>query len=119
MPQEIADLFDRDREAARAAWIEAAPDSDTKTERAGSRFLARQTSDGELVFHSLRHTYASVLVANMDLKSAQLLTRHGTVSILGDTYAHSRLDKAAAGVEKAVIDPTGGAAPGAALLDGK
>lgn len=98
-------MFDRDREGARAAWVALAASVKERADRETPSFLQRTTVDGELVFHSLRHAYATALVANLDLKSAQILTRHATVAILGDQYARGRRDKAAAGVEKAIANP--------------
>lgn len=105
LPRDIVDLFDRDREDARSAWIAAAPDEQARQQRAQSDYLKRSTSDGELVFHSHRHAFATAVLAKMDLKSAQMLTRHATAAMLTDTYAHSRLEKAAEGVELAIKSP--------------
>ncbi|HZN68508.1 MAG TPA: tyrosine-type recombinase/integrase [Tepidisphaeraceae bacterium] len=105
IPQDVADMFDRDRAAARAAWVAEAPEGKEREQREQSDFLRRETTDGEIVFHSHRHAYASNLMQHLDLKTAQLLTRHATASILADTYAHSRLSRAAEGVEKSIRSP--------------
>lgn len=107
MPLDVAAVFDRDRESARQAWIDEAGDNAAERKRREeSDFLKRETADGVIVFHSHRHGYSSQLLGSgMDLKTAQLLTRHATVSMLADRYAHSRIDKAAAGVEHAIKDP--------------
>ena len=116
MPRDVQLVFESDRAAARSRWIEAAPDAKVRQTREQADFLQRKTSDGQIVFHSLRHAYATRLLANMDLKSAQMLTRHKTAALLTDTYAHGRMSEAAAGVERAIPNPLREAlAQGAAL----
>ncbi|HEX8911278.1 MAG TPA: tyrosine-type recombinase/integrase, partial [Humisphaera sp.] len=105
MPQDVAEMFDRDRAAARAAWVAAAPEGEARAERERSDFLKRETADGEVVFHSHRHAFSSQVVKHMDLKSAQRLTRHATTEILADVYAHSRASAAAEGVERSIKAP--------------
>lgn len=99
------EMFQRDREEARAAWIDAAKTPEEQRRRETSPFLRRRTSDGVIVFHSLRHSYASQLMRVLDPKSAQILTRHATLTMLLDTYAHGRLTEAAKGVNQAIKDP--------------
>ena len=118
MPLDVAGVWDRDREAARAAWVAAAPEGTAREERAKSDFLKRETADGEVVFHSHRHAYSTQVVMNMDLKSAQRLTRHATTEILAEVYAHSRASTAAEGVERSIKlpvrrdQPSAGESPG-------
>jgi integrase len=116
MPRDVAPLFDRDRHDARTAWIAAGATDEERAERSKSDFLARQTSDGVMVFHSHRHAFATGVLANMDLKSAQMLTRHATAAMLTDKYAHSRINVAAEGVERAIRDPRKKAAAGGAII---
>ncbi len=105
MPRDVAPLFDRDREDARAAWIAAATTDAERPDREKSDFLARQTVDGEVVFHSNRHAFSTNALATLDLKTAQRLTRHTTTAMLTDRYSHSRIEQAAEGVEKAIANP--------------
>ena len=102
---QVQQLFDADRLDARAAWIDAAGSADEQKQRREADFLQRKTSDGEITFHSLRHAFSTAVLANMDLKSAQQLTRHRTASMLTERYAHARKAVAAAGVEASIQDP--------------
>ena len=68
-------------------------------------YKRRLESKGEIVFHSHRHAYSTQLVANMDLKSAQRLTRHPTTEFLAEIYGHSRASTAAEGVERSIKSP--------------
>lgn len=103
MKPQISQVFDLDREAARASWLSAHPD---KALAKRDAFLARKTGDGELVFHSLRHSFGSMLVkSGMPVKDVQALTRHATAAMLTEVYAHARISEAAAAVERAINIP--------------
>lgn len=105
LTKRTAEVFDRDRAAARKIWIEAAPEGKEREEREASPFLQASTTDGEIVFHSHRHGYASSLVASgLDLVSARSLTRHSTVAML-ERYSHTRHAKNALAVEAAIGNP--------------
>lgn len=58
-------------------------------------------------FHDLRHTYASILIANGEpLKYIQAMMGHGSIAITADTYGHLLADvhsTAASRLEKAVF----------------
>ena len=84
MPQDIIRPFDRDRKAAE---------------------LPKRTAEGVMVFHSLRHGYASTLLeSDAEAKLVQSLTRHSTITLLFDRYGHARRGKAHAAVERAMPD---------------
>lgn len=104
MPKAIVRAFDRDREAARKAWInEKDLDPKERENREASDFLKKDTADGKLVFHSARHGFASTLLASgAEPKLVQSLTRHSTISLLFDRYGHTRLNRAASAVEHAM-----------------
>lgn len=102
MAKDIHEAFEADREGARRAWIAAGASQEEKLIRERSDFLKRHTAEGVIVFHSLRHSYASTVLAKTDAKTAQGLTRHSTMAMLTDRYAHSRRSKAYAAVQTAM-----------------
>lgn len=107
MPRDIIKRFRADLAAARELWInEQGIDAEEKKRRQDSDVLKSKTSDGVLVFHSLRHGYASALLdGGADLKLAQFLTRHSSITLLADRYGHVRKNKVAAAVESALPNP--------------
>jgi integrase len=113
MPEQVAPAFDRDREAARKAWLDPVTGPGEKElsvkerrAREDSDFLKRETSDGTLVFHSLRHGYGSELLeSGADAKLVQHLMRHSTITLTFDRYGHVRAGRAATAVENAFTDP--------------
>lgn len=82
MPADMCRVFERDLAAAK---------------------LEKQSDDGKLVFHSLRHGYASALLdSDAESKLVQALTRHSTITLLFDRYGHHRKNKAHQAVEAAM-----------------
>ena len=58
-------------------------------------------------FHSLRHTFASVLdKAELTLKERQTLLRHSTIALTMDVYTHIGLFDARQGVDKMPVLPS-------------
>ncbi len=85
-----ARMLQADLEAARAAWIDAAPSAQERTRREASDTLAYVDEAGRVFdFHALRHQYISNLAAaGVHPKVAQTLARHSTVSLTLDRYTH-------------------------------
>ena len=89
MPQDMCRPFERDLIAAK---------------------LEKKNHDGKLVFHSLRHGYASALLdSDTESKLVQSLTRHSTITLLFDRYGHANKSKAHAAVDRAIPNLIGGA----------
>lgn len=118
LPRDVQPLFEADRELARSEWLASMPE-DQRAECESSDYLQRVTVDGEITFHSLRHAYASTLLAGgLDLKSTQLLTRHANVATL-EKYAHANRRKASGHVEQTIVDPRRAPVEGAATIEVK
>ena len=87
LPEKTAEMFQADLAGARQFWIASAPDDQS---RSRSDFLKRQTADGWADFHSLRHTFATMLAGGgVHPKIAQALMRHSTITLTMDIYSHS------------------------------
>jgi integrase len=83
---------------AREEWLAAAHDAPERARRESSDFLAVRDRQGRVIdFHSLRHTYLTMLDRpGISKKAHQELARHSSYS-LTERYTHARLhDKAAA-----------------------
>ena len=93
MPENAARMIRADLDAARAAWIKAAPEGPERESRERSDFLRYENAAGEVAdFHSTRHTYISGIVAGgASVKTAQELARHSTPSLTIGRYSHARL----------------------------
>jgi len=100
----VQPMFEADRAMARADWLAAKP-VEQRDQFEHAEFLSRKNVDGEIVFHSLRHAYATTLLATgLDLKSVQALTRHANLATL-EKYGHADRAKASGNVEMAITDP--------------
>jgi len=83
----IARMLHKDLEQSRQIWIEQTGDSD-------SDFLAIYNQQGKRDFHSLRHTFATLLAATgTHPKTAQALLRHSKIDLTLSLYTHSLRDK--------------------------
>jgi len=112
-------MFRADLEAARAAWIaEAAGDAAERARRQASSFLAYRDDNGRVVdFHSLRHSYITLLErSGAGVKLAQELARHSDIRLTMNVYTHAALhDLAAAVASLPNLLPAGPAGPRPAL----
>ncbi len=91
MPHKTARMIKLDLEGARSHWIQQAAGNPAETaRRKKDDFLKPTTADGDADFHSLRHTFGSMLAASgIHPKTAQSLMRHSTISLTMDRYTHS------------------------------
>ena len=83
-----AEMIRKDLEAARAMWLEEAPDGRTRQERETSDFLRYVDDDGRYAdFHALRATFITNLSrAGVSPKTAQMLARHSDINLTMNTY---------------------------------
>lgn len=65
--------------------------------------IQSQTPEGEVVFHSLRHTYASMLAGVAPVKVAQELVRHADPALTIGRYAHASNEAKGRAVESLPI----------------
>jgi integrase len=98
----LAKMLQKDIANARTQWIKDAKDNpDEHRRRTESDFLKVKTSEGKLVFHSLRHTFGSFLESSgAQPKVAQELMRHGSIQLTLGLYTHLQADR----ITKAVND---------------
>ena len=91
----LAKMLQRDIANARSQWIKDVKDNpDEHRRRTESDFLKVKTSEGKLVFHSLRHTFGSFLESSgAQPKVAQELMRHGSISLTLGLYTHLQADR--------------------------
>jgi integrase len=91
----LAKMLQKDIANARTQWIKDAKDNpDEHRRRTESDFLKVKTSEGKLVFHSLRHTFGSFLESSgAQPKVAQELMRHGSISLTLGLYTHLQADR--------------------------
>lgn len=101
LTDKTAKLIQSDMTDARAEWIKAAVTSAEKKQRKKTDFLKPETGDGIADFHSLRHTYATLLVnGGTDVKTAQNLLRHSTPVLTLGIYSHVLRESEQAAVNK-------------------
>ena len=93
-------MIKTDLRKARAEWIKAAKGNPGEHRRRNdSDFLKIQTDEGKLDFHSLRHTFATMLATSgVHPKNAQTLMRHADVNLTLSRYSHSQEDQLRAAV---------------------
>ena len=91
----LAKMLQKDIASARTQWIKDAKDNpDEHRRRTESDFLKVKTSEGKLVFHSLRHTFGSFLESSGAApKVAQELMRHGSIQLTLGLYTHLQADR--------------------------
>lgn len=87
---EVARMFYRDLESARAMWLESVAESERETLEKSRDFLCRKNSAGdELDFHALRHSCGAWLaIENVNAKVIQSVMRHSSITLTLDTYGH-------------------------------
>lgn len=88
---EVAEMFRKDVEHARQAWLHTAlADSEKFLRRTESDFLTTKNHEGQhLDFHCLRHTCGAWLaMAGAHPKAVQSVMRHSTITLTMDTYGH-------------------------------
>ncbi len=97
MPSEfsVCRMLRKDMINARSAWVQDEPQG-----RKDSDFLSVEDSgEGQVVFHSLRHSFGSMLAAaGVHPKDAQVLMRHSTITLTLDRYSHSYRGSTAAAI---------------------
>ena len=82
----LAELLAADLETARKLYLEDCKEREVEPE---DEFLMRETPDGILDFHALRHTCGAWLVMNeVNIKIVQKVMRHSTIKLTLDTYGH-------------------------------
>ena len=93
-------MIQRDLEDARRQWIDSAKDNSAEhRRRAESDFLKVETAEGKIVFHSLRHTFSTLLaLSGVHPKVAQKLMRHSDPRLTMNIYTHLPSDQERAGV---------------------
>ncbi len=87
-PCTVVRMFRNDLAAAKAMWIEEAK-NDPKELRAKqkSTFLNSDRDEGMVVFHSLRHSFGTMLAASgVHPKTAQQLMRHSDINLTMSRY---------------------------------
>jgi len=83
----VSKMIHKDLEQARQAWLK-------QTGQQSSDFLAIENDRGKRDFHSLRHSFASMLAATgTHPKTAQQLLRHSKIDLTMSIYTHSLRDK--------------------------
>jgi len=87
-----ARMIQKDMNDARKAWIKNAKDNPAEHQRRNdSDFLKLKTSEGKVDFHSLRHTFGTLLAsAGIHPKIAQELMRHSDVNLTLNRYSHAQ-----------------------------
>jgi len=100
---QYAKMLQRDLADARAKWLEEAADDEAERERReGTDFLLDVDSTGRVLdFHSLRHSFASLLASgNVHPRVAQSLLRHSDINLTMSVYTHPYAEQRADAVDK-------------------
>lgn len=86
---ETAKMLRADLKDARQKWLSEAKTPQERQAREESDFLKAQTDDGELDFHALRHSFATMLTASgVAPQDAKALLRHSSITLTVDRYSH-------------------------------
>jgi hypothetical protein len=108
-----ATMLRLDLEAARQTWLSNAQDSAERDRREASGFLVYRDDSGRVAdFHSLRHSYITLLQQRgVSPKQAQELARHSDIRLTMNVYTHAGLYDLASAVERlpnflSATDPT-------------
>ena len=91
IPQAAAILIKKDMQAARQQWIDAVKDNPKEhRRRSDSDFLEVITHEGKADFHSLRHSFGTLLAeSGVHPKVAMDLMRHSDINLTLALYTHS------------------------------
>lgn len=108
-----AEMIKDDLEDARQAWLQAAPDEQTRRQRERSDRLTYVNAAGRVFdFHALRTLFATRLArAGVHPRVAQRLMRHSEINLTMQVYTRLELIDLQAGVE-ALPDAPSPIAPG-------
>jgi integrase len=101
IPEAAAKMLCKDMTAARAGWIKAAKENpDEHRRRNESDFLKTVTHRGKVDFHSLRHTFGTLLAgAGVHPKVAMDLMRHSDINLTMSLYTHGSHDQQTAAID--------------------
>ena len=101
VPENTARMLQKDLIHAREKWIEDAVENpDEHRRRVESDLLKVETAEGKIVFHSLRHTFSSLLAqSGVHPKIAQELMRHSSIDLTMSIYTHAQAEHIAAAVD--------------------
>jgi len=91
LPEKASRLIKLDMTGARDHWLkQAEKNPEEHKRREESDFLKDITDEGLIDFHSLRHTFGTMLAkSGAHPKTAQALMRHSTIALTMDRYTHS------------------------------
>ncbi len=90
LTDKTSEIIRRDLAGAKAHYVNETEIDSERERRAKDDFLKIMTDEGELDFHSLRHSYATLLVnGGTDVKTAQSLLRHSTPYLTLNVYSHT------------------------------
>jgi hypothetical protein len=95
-------MMERDLQAARKLWVEAATSPSERTTRGESDFLAYVDRQGRFAdFHANRHTFITNLGrAGVSPKTTQTLARHSDIRLTMNVYSHTDLEKKADAIRR-------------------
>ena len=95
-----ARMIQKDLKETRKAWIKKAVNNpDEHRRRNDSDFLKVETIEGKVDFHSLRHTFGTLLAsAGIHPKTAQELMRHSDINLTMSRYTHAQADQITAAI---------------------
>jgi len=87
----MAEMLRKDISYAREKWTEIAKDfPELYRQKVESKFLEWQKDQGNVDFHSLRHTFGTMLAASgVHPKVAQDLMRHSDINLTMSRYTHT------------------------------
>jgi len=91
-----------DLAAARKIWVDEVKETNPAEylRRSGSDFLKAKTDKGKVDFHSLRHTFGTLLAgAGVHPKTAMDLMRHSKIELTMSVYTHSQDEKLTDAIE--------------------
>lgn len=101
VPQAAAIMLKRDMAGARQQWIDAVKGNPAEhRRRVESDFLKTDTYEGKVDFHSLRHTFGTLLAAaGVHPKTAMDLMRHSDINLTMALYTHGNHEQQTKAVE--------------------